>query len=99
MDEETGIEKREERGAGVLERVYTISFASLKNIPKKQRARRSVKEIEIFMQKHMKSESIWIDNRVNEIIWMRGAGKPPSSVKVKATKFEDGLVEVVPLEK
>jgi len=34
MDEETGIENREERGAGVLERVYTISFASLKNIPK-----------------------------------------------------------------
>jgi len=51
------------------------------------------------MQKHMKSESVWIDNRVNEIIWARGAGNPPSSIKVKATKFEDGLVEVVPLEK
>jgi large subunit ribosomal protein L31e len=87
----------EEREAGILERVYTIPLA-LKNIPKKQRARRAVKEIELYIQKHMKSDSVWIDNRLNEMIWARGAEKPPSSIKVKATKFEDGLVEVVPLE-
>jgi large subunit ribosomal protein L31e len=92
MDEVGG-----ERGAGILERVYTIPIM-LKSIPKKQRARRAVKEIELYIQKHMKSDSVWIDNRLNEMVWARGAEKPPASIKVKATKFEDGLVEVVPLE-
>jgi large subunit ribosomal protein L31e len=86
-----------ERGEGILERVYTIPV-DFKNIPKKQRARRAIKEIELFVQRHMKSDSVWIDNRINEIIWARGAENPPSKIKVKATKFEDGLVEVVPLE-
>jgi len=86
-----------ERGEGILERVYTISI-DIKNIPKKQRARRAMKEIELFIEKHMKSDSVWVDNRINELVWERGAEKPPSKIKVKATKFEDGLVEVVPLE-
>ena len=86
-----------ERGEGILERVYTISI-DIKNIPKKQRARRAMKEIELFIEKHMKSDSVWVDNRINELVWKRGAEKPPSKIKVKATKFEDGLVEVVPLE-
>ena len=83
---------------GVLERVYTIPFRCVKNIPKNRRARRAIKEIRIFTQRHMKSDNIWIDNRVNALVWARGAEKPPSKIKVKATKFDDGLVEVVPLE-
>jgi large subunit ribosomal protein L31e len=83
---------------GVLERVYTIPFKCVKNIPKNRRARRAIKEIRIFTQRHMKSDNIWIDNRVNALVWARGAEKPPSKIKVKATKFDDGLVEVVPLE-
>jgi LSU ribosomal protein L31E len=96
--------KRGERRAGkeavtgVLERVYTIPFKCVKNIPKNRRARRAIKEIRIFTQRHMKSDNIWIDNRVNALVWARGAEKPPSKIKVKATKFDDGLVEVVPLE-
>lgn len=87
----------DEAERGILERVYTIPI-DLKNIPKKQRARRAMKEIELFIKRHMKSDSVWMDNRINEIIWARGAENPPSRIKVKATKFEDGLVEVVPLE-
>ncbi|MDY6984851.1 MAG: 50S ribosomal protein L31e [Candidatus Thermoplasmatota archaeon] len=87
----------DEAERGILERVYTIPI-DFKNIPKKQRARRAIKEVEHFIERHMKSDSVWIDNRINEIIWARGAENPPSRIKVKATKFEDGLVEVVPLE-
>ena len=83
---------------GILERVYTIPFERVRNVPKTQRARRAIKTIRKFVKRHMKSDNIWIDNRVNALIWARGAAKPPSKIKVKTTKFDDGLVEVVPLE-
>ena len=83
---------------GILERVYTIPFDRVRNVPKTQRARRAIKTIRKFVKRHMKSDNIWIDNRVNALIWARGAEKPPARIKVKTTKFDDGLVEVVPLE-
>jgi len=39
-------------------------------------------------------EDVWIDSSTNEEIWSRGVTKPPSKIKVKAIKFEDGIVEV-----
>jgi len=88
----------DEKTVEVLERVYTVPLSCVKRVPKNQRARRAVKELRSFMKKHMKSDRIWIDNRVNTLLWSRGAEKPPSKIRVKATKFEDELVEVVPIE-
>jgi predicted flap endonuclease-1-like 5' DNA nuclease len=42
----------------------------------------------------MKSEDIWLDNEVNELIWARGKFTIPSRVRVRATRFSDGVVEV-----
>ena len=41
---------------------------------------------------------VWVDASVNNSIWGRGIKKPPSRIRVKAIKFEDGLVEVSTLE-
>ena len=46
-----------------------------------------------FIQKHMKTEDVIIDQAVNEKIWERGIEKIPSKIKVKAVE-EDGTVEV-----
>jgi large subunit ribosomal protein L31e len=39
-------------------------------------------------------KEVWLDYRLNELIWSRGIEHPPSRVRVKAIRFEDGLIEV-----
>jgi len=92
------------------ERILTVPLKATKTVPKHQRANRAVKEIREFVAKHMRAaegmtdeekekvlpptKKIWIDSKVNEVIWSRGIEKPPSTVRVRAIKFEDGLIEV-----
>ena len=39
-------------------------------------------------------KQLFIDPPVNQFIWSRGIEKPPSKVRVRALKFEDGSVKV-----
>ena len=39
-------------------------------------------------------KQLFIDTPVNQFIWSRGIEKPPSKVRVRALKFEDGSVIV-----
>lgn len=88
-----------------LERVFTIPLTITKQVPKTKRAARALKEIREFVRQHMADKTIrdeehklkqdvWIDYRLNELIWSRGIENPPRKVRVKAIRFEDGLIEV-----
>jgi large subunit ribosomal protein L31e len=89
-----------------LERVYTVPLTITKKVPRTKRAPRAIKEIKDFVRRHMAEEvseeekekggkkDVWIDYRLNEQIWSRGIESPPSKVRVKAIRFEDGLIEV-----
>jgi large subunit ribosomal protein L31e len=81
-----------------IERIYTIPLRAMRESPRWKRAPRSMKVIKSFVSKHMKVEedSIWIDDKVNEHVWSKGAQKVPSKVRVKVTKFleDGGYVEV-----
>jgi len=50
-----------------------------------------------FIEKHMKTDDVIIDQSVNEKIWERGREKIPSKIKVRAVE-EDGTVEVTLVE-
>lgn len=78
------------------ESVYNIPLIKTKAVPTTERSRRAIKEIREYIARHMKTEedSVWIDPQVNEAIWSHGKTAPPSKVRVKAVRFEDGLVEV-----
>ncbi|MCX6650792.1 MAG: 50S ribosomal protein L31e [Methanomassiliicoccales archaeon] len=78
------------------ESVYIIPLIKTKTVPTTERSRRAIKEIRAYVARHMKAEEkdVWIDPKVNESIWARGKTAPPSKVRVKAVRFEDGLVEV-----
>ena len=39
-------------------------------------------------------KQLFIDPPVNQFIWSRGIEKPPSKVRVRALKFDDGSVIV-----
>jgi large subunit ribosomal protein L31e len=89
-----------------IERVYTVPLTITKNVPKTKRAPRAIKEIKAFVTKHMAEEpseedeekgekkEVWLDSKVNELIWSRGIEKPPRKIRIKAIRFEDGLIEV-----
>lgn len=90
-----------------LERVFTIPLSVTRQIPKTKRAPRAIKEIKEFVRRHMeertssededekgKKRDIWIDYKLNELIWSKGIEHPPGHVRVKAIRFEDGLIEV-----
>lgn len=74
------------------ERLYTIPLKV--SGPRTKNAEYALREIKEFISRHMKSDNVWIDMHVNEYIWARGMKHIPSSIKVKAIKFEDGLVEI-----
>jgi len=89
-----------------IERVYTVPLTITRQVPKTKRAPRAIKEIKDFVRKHMAEEvseedkekgekkDVWVDYKLNELIWSRGIEKPPRKVRVKAIRFEDGLIEV-----
>ena len=89
-------EKKEAKSE--LEREYIIPLR--RKLVKKQRYKRANKAVRIikeFLAKHMKVEDrdirkVKLDMFLNNEIWFRGIKKPPAKIKVKATKFDDGIV-------
>jgi len=88
-----------------LERVFTIPLTVTRQVPKTKRAPRAIKEIKEYVRRHMmekvseedeekEKKEVWLDYRLNELIWSRGIENPPRKVRVKAIRFEDGLIEV-----
>lgn len=77
-----------------LERIYTIPLRKVMHSPRNHRTDRAVRAVKTYLSKHMKSEEIWIDNAVNEKLWERGMYRIPSKIRVRALKFDDGVVEV-----
>ncbi len=84
----------------VFEREYIVPLRKgwLK-VPKYKRASKAVKTLKQFMAKHMKVydrdlKKVKIDIILNNEIRFRGMKKPPAKIKVKARKFDDGIVKV-----
>ena len=78
-----------------IERIYVIPLRKIKNGRSSLAAPRAVKEVRSFLTKHMKvdSDDVWIDDSLNRELWSRGKFKIPSKIRVRAVKFEDGVVE------
>ncbi|OGS51685.1 MAG: 50S ribosomal protein L31e [Euryarchaeota archaeon RBG_13_61_15] len=89
-----------------VERVFTVPLTVTKVVPRTKRAPRAIKEIKEYVLRHMadksadkddekgKKKDVWIDSKLNELLWARGIENPPSKVRIKAIRFEDGLIEV-----
>jgi large subunit ribosomal protein L31e len=77
-----------------IERIYVIplkkyGFNSAKSAPT------AIKRVKNYLTRHMKVEkkNIWIDDSLNNALWAHGKYKMPSKIRVKAIKFDDGVVE------
>lgn len=89
-----------------LERIYNIPLRrEWEKAPRYKRAKKAVKAVKEFLVRHMKVydrdlEKIKIGRWLNMHIWERGIRKPPTMIKIKATKDGDVVrVELVELPK
>jgi large subunit ribosomal protein L31e len=93
--------KEEKRRIEELEREFVIPLRASKHQPsRRRRAGHALTTVRRFVTRHMKGaiEDVWIDPHLNEYIWARGIQYLPRNVRVKAIRFEDGLIEVDLLE-
>jgi large subunit ribosomal protein L31e len=78
-----------------LERIYVIPLRRAKIGPTSRAVPRAVDDIRHFLMKHMKVEqkNVWIDGNLNKQLWTYWKFWVPSKIRVRAVKFEDGVVE------
>ena len=83
-----------------IEREYIVPLRKgwLK-VPKYKRGNKAIKTLKEFLAKHMKIydrdlRKIKIDELVNNEIRFRGMYKPLSKIKIKAKKYDNGIVRV-----
>ena len=77
-----------------IERIYVIPLKKV-GFKSSKAAPTAIKRVKGYLTRHMKVEekNIWIDDSLNNAIWAYGKYKMPSKIRVKAVKFEDGVVE------
>ena len=84
-----------------LEREYVVPLRASQHAPsRRRRAGHALTTVRRFVSRHMKGreQDVWIDPRLNEFLWRRGIQHVPREVRVRAIRFEDGLIEVDLLE-
>ena len=92
--EEIEEEEEEIKEEIIDERIYVVPLAKARRGPRNKWAKKSMRYMREFMERHFKPEALVISQEVNEAIWKRGIQKPPRKLKVRATKNIDGLVVV-----
>lgn len=77
----------------VDEQIYVIPLRDAKRAPRWKRSNTAIKDIRKFLARHMKSNDVKLDRTINERVWDRGSEKPPTRIRVRAMKFDDGQVQ------
>ena len=75
------------------EHVYIIPLRDARRMPRWKRCNGAIKDIRKYLAKHMKSEDVKLDKSINEKVWERGSTKPPTKIRIRAMKMEDGQVQ------
>ena len=76
------------------ENIYVIPLKNAWRAPRKKRAKKAIRIIHEFVQRHFHVKYVRIDNEVNEFIWRHSIESPPRRVKVTISKEEEDLAEV-----
>ncbi|TXT61533.1 MAG: 50S ribosomal protein L31e [Promethearchaeota archaeon] len=76
------------------ERIYTVPLKKARRGPRTKWAKKSIRYLREFTQRHMKPEYLVISQEVNEKVWSRGIQKPPRKLRVRITKDINGLAVV-----
>lgn len=77
------------------EKLIKIPLREVKKASRNSRAEKAINKTRNELSKHFRVEKdqIYLDKSINEEIWKRGIQKPPTEIRVRARKFDDGVVE------
>jgi large subunit ribosomal protein L31e len=77
------------------EQVYTIPLRVVKRVPRWRRSKKAVSVVFKYLERHTKTDrfQIKMDPSISEKLWERGSENPPSKIRIKAMKFDDGILE------
>ncbi len=77
-----------------VERIFIIPLKKT-SLKSSKAAPTAVRRVKNFLTRHMKveTEKIWIDDSLNNALWSHGKYKTSGKIRVKAVKFDDGVVE------
>lgn len=92
-----------------IERIFTIPLRKKWDGPRTQRANHAIKVIRKYVVRMIKDpeekgktvpeKNVWIDPKINQVIWARGRENPPRRIKVKAVYLpEEKIIGVEFLE-
>jgi len=82
------------------ERLITVPLRDAKRVPNHERADRAMK----LVREHLASQfavdasTVRLDASINETVWERGRANPPSSIRVRAARFEEEGGSVIEAE-
>ncbi|PSQ19069.1 50S ribosomal protein L31e [Halobacteriales archaeon QS_8_69_26] len=82
------------------ERIVTVPLGEAKAEAKHKRADRAMVLVREHLAKHFSvpEDSVRLDPSINEAVWSRGRSKPPSTLRVRAARFEEDAEAVVEAE-
>ena len=73
-----------------MERTYTIPLRkAYMKTSRYLRTNRAVREVRMYLKKHMKTENVKLGEELNNALWARGDAKPPHKVTVVVKKEDD----------
>ena len=75
------------------ERIYVIPLKKVKKTKRYRRSSRAAKLVREFLQRHMKTERVRLNEELNRELWKRGAERPLSRIRVRVVKQDDGSAE------
>ncbi|ABW01050.1 50S ribosomal protein L31e [Caldivirga maquilingensis] len=76
--------------------ILTINLRDVKEASRRIRAPYAARFIKRIIARYVKvdEDKVKLNENLNNLLWSRGIQKPPSRIKVKVTKREDGSVLV-----
>mgnify|MGYP006291497921 CR=1 FL=1 len=82
------------------ERIVTVPLRKVQAVPKSERGGKAMSIIrqQLAKQFAVDTEAVRLDPSINEAVWARGRSKPPSSVRIRAARFDEEGESVVEAE-
>jgi large subunit ribosomal protein L31e len=81
-------EKKEESAAS--EKIYTVPLRKeWRPAQRIERTKKSVSAVREFVARHTHAGDIKISEKLNSVLWARGAKKPPRKIRVKVNLIEE----------
>lgn len=76
------------------EKILTINLRKkLVKTKKWKKAKNYLKVLRELLRRKFKTDKIKIDGKLNEKIWGKGIENPPSKLKIKVIKLDDGTIK------